>query len=357
MPVDPAPFLSIVILASAALVAIVGGLLVARFVGLDSDQQTSRKLLADASDRLAIARRRADAARQDLIRWRAQDFLDEEDVAGAIADGQTDIGELRKLARTRLTDDELRSVISQAAEDIAALQGWLSPEAVRERIRDAEYRWQNFSRDDMPALNYPQLAVHVFQRFAAKLAHDDEEEKRRIEEERRREEERQRAEEERQRRASSPGSQMLGLAASSFRIAETLGSSFGLAEQTANMINPPDLSYLAKGLAVRPPNVALIDANRHDNLVATAVRASQRVEDLEEELRRLRQQHADVVKPDARLWWAVAILTAYAIAGVAVPLWVMSAGPASLSAVRWTFWPFAAGLAALIAYIPGICSV
>lgn len=117
------------------------------------------------------------------------------------------------------------------------------------------------------------------------------------------------------------------------------------------MINPPDLSYLAKGLAVRPPNVALIDANRHDNLVATAVRASQRVEDLEEELRRLRQQHADVVKPDARLWWAVAILTAYAIAGVAVPLWVMSAGPASLSAVRWTFWPFAAGLAALIAYI------
>jgi len=350
VPVDPAPFLSTVILASAALVAIVGGLLVARFVGLDSDQQTSRKLLADASDRLAIARRRADAARQDLIRWRAQDFLDEEDVAGAIADGQTDIGELRKLACTRLTDDELRSVISQAAADIAALQGWLSPEAVRERIRRVEYRWQNFSRDDMPALNYPQLAERVFGRFAAKLAHDDEQ-KRRIEEKRRREEERRRAEKERQRRASPPGSQMLGLAASSFRIAETLGSGFGLAEQAANMINPPDLSYLAKGLAVRPPNVALIDANRHDDLVATAVRASQRVEDLEEELRRLREQHADVVKPDARLWWAVAILTAYAIAGVAVPLWVMSSGPASLSAVRWTFWPFAAGLAALIAYI------
>ena len=95
----------------------------------------------------------------------------------------------------------------------------------------------------------------------------------------------------------------------------------------------------------------LIDANRHDDLVAATVRASQRVEDLEEELRRLRQQHTDVVKPDARLWWAVAILTAYAIAGVAMPLWVMSSGPASLSAVRWTFWPFAAGLAALIAYI------
>lgn len=102
MPVDPAPFLSTVILASAALVAIVGGLLVTRFVGLDSDQQASRKLLADAADRLAIARRRAEAAQQDLLGWRAQDFLDEDDVAAAIADGHTDIRELRKLARTRL---------------------------------------------------------------------------------------------------------------------------------------------------------------------------------------------------------------------------------------------------------------
>ena len=140
---------------------------------------------------------------------------------------------------------------------------------------------------------------------------------------------------------------MLGLAGA-FRVNESL---LGLAGQTANMFKPPDYSYQPPALAIRPPNVTLIEANRYDDLVATAVRADQRVEDLEEELRRLRQQHADVVKPDARLWWAVAILTAYAIAGVAVPLWVMSYGPTSLSAVRWTFWPFAAGLAALIAYI------
>ena len=346
MPVDPAPFLSTVILASAALVAIVGGLLVARFVGLDSDQQTSRKLLADASDRLAIARRRAEAARQDLIRWRARDFLGEQDVVDAIVDGQTDIGELRKLAATRLTDDELRGVISQAAADIAALRRWLSSEAVCERFRDAEYRWRRVSRDDMPALNYPQLAGRVLDKFAAELAHDDEE-KRRLEEERRREEQRRRAREERQ---GAAGSQLLGLA-SGFRVNESLFSGLGLAGQAANMFKPPDFSHQLPALAIRPPNVTLIEANRYDDLVAIAVRASQRVEDLEEELRRLRQQHADVVKPDARLWWAVAILTAYAIAGVAVPLWVMSYGPTSLSAVRWTFWPFAAGLAALIAYI------
>jgi hypothetical protein len=340
VPVDPAPFLSTVILASAALVAIVGGLLVARFVGLDSDQQTSRKLIADATDRLTTARRRADAACQALIRWRAQDLLDENDVAWAIAGGQTDIGELRKLASTRLTDDELRSVVSQAAADIAALQRWLSSEAVCERIRGAEYQWGNFSRDDMPALNYRQLAVRVFTRFAAELAHDDEE--KRIEDERRQEEER-------QRRASSAEARLWGLG-SGLKIADWVASNSSFAAQTAGLYNRPDSSYLS-GLAIRPPNAMLIDANRHDDLVAATVRASQRVEDLEEELRRLREQHTDVVKPDARLWWAVAILTAYAIAGVAMPLWVMSSGPASLSAVRWTFWPFAAGLAALIAYI------
>jgi len=340
VPVDPAPSLSTVILASAALVAIVGGLLVARLVGLDSEQQTSSKLLADASDRLAIARRRADTAREDLIRWRAQDFLDEEDVADAIAGGQTDADELRKLASTRLTHDELRIVISQAAADISAVGGWLSSDTVCEDICRAEYRWRDFSRDEMPPLNYPQLARRVFEIFAAKLAYDDEQ-KRRKEEARRQEEERQ--------RANSPESQMLGLAAGSFKIGEAFGA-LGLGGSAPSKFNPPDLNALSR-VAVRPVSTQLIDANRHDDLVASHVRATQRVEDLEEELRRLRRQHADVVKPDARLWWAVAILTAYAVAGVAVPLWVMSSGPASLSAVRWTLWPFAAGLAALIAYI------
>jgi hypothetical protein len=244
VPVDPAPFLSTVILASAALVAIVGGLLVARFVGLDSDQQSSRKLLNDASDRLSIARRRAEAARQDLIRWDARDFLGEHDVVDAIADGQTDIGELRKLARTRLTDDELRMVIHQAAADIAVLRGWLSSEEVCERLRDAEYRWRGVSRDDMPALNYPQLAARVLDRFAAELAHDDAEKRR--QEEARREDQRRRARKERQGAAES---QLLGLGGA-FRVNDSL---LGLAGQTANMFKPPDYSYLTlRGSRTRP---------------------------------------------------------------------------------------------------------
>lgn len=167
---------------------------------------------------------------------------------------------------------------------------------------------------------------------------------RRIEEEHRREEER-------QRRARSSKSQLLGPLADTFRIADSFASDLRFAERAVNLSNGPDYSLIPRTLALRPPSAELIDANRLDNLVEATVRASQRVEDLQEELRRLRQQHADAVKPDALLWWALVILTAYAIVGVAMPLWVMSDGPASLSAVRWTFWPFAAGLAAPIAYI------
>jgi hypothetical protein len=344
VPVDPTPFLSTVITVSATLVAIVGGLLVARFVGLDSDQRTSRKLIGDARDRLVIARGRAVSARQDLIRWRAQGFLDQ--VAGAIVCGETDIGELRKLARTRLTDDELRTVISQSAQDVAALESWLSPDTVLQRIRAADYQWQKFPHDDMPTLNYRQLAETVFTKFAMELSDSDEREA-----ERRREEERRRAEEERQRQANSPVSKVLGLESAGFRISDALkdGPLFGGLGAT---FPAPDYTSIAKAVgSIRPPASVLIDANRTDDLIAADSRARQRVEDLTEELRRLRKQHAEVIKPDARLWWAVAILTAYAISGVAVPLWVMSSGPTSLSDVRWTFWPFAGGLAVLIAYI------
>jgi hypothetical protein len=353
VPVDPAPFLSTVILASAALVAIVGGLLVARFVGLDSDQQTSRKLLADAEDRLAIATKRAASARQDLIRWHVEDFLDHDDVAMALAAGEADIGELRKLASTRLSDDELRDVVGQAAVDVAVFQGWLSQDLVLDRVRAAGYAWRAFRRDsdDVPNLRYRRLTRYVFEQVAQALARDDAE-RQRLEQERICvEKERRRAEQ--AKRQAADGGGLLGL--------RELGSGLQIVEQVprlgqrqhqmaASIFTPPNPSYLS-ALAVRPPNAAVIEANRYDDLVAADVRAAQRVEDLSEELRRLRQQHADVIRPDARLWWAVVILVAYAAAGVAVPLWVMSQGPVSLSAVRWTFWPFGAGMVVLLGYI------
>ena len=61
--------------------------------------------------------------------------------------------------------------------------------------------------------------------------------------------------------------------------------------------------------------------------------------------------HAEIVRPDARLWWGVGIVVLFAAVGVALPLWIMAQGPKDLGSVRWLFWVFAGALAALLAYI------
>lgn len=73
MPIDPTPFLSTIVLTSAALVAIIGGLLIAKFVGLDTDQRVSRKLIADATGRLKDARERAQEAEQQVLQREAEE--------------------------------------------------------------------------------------------------------------------------------------------------------------------------------------------------------------------------------------------------------------------------------------------
>lgn len=75
------------------------------------------------------------------------------------------------------------------------------------------------------------------------------------------------------------------------------------------------------------------------------------MEDFEAEAGRLQAAHQEIVRPDASLWWGVGVLTAFAIAGVALPMWVMSRGPKDLSRVSWLVYPFLAGLAVLIGHI------
>ena len=71
VPTDPTPFLSTIVTTSAALVAIIGGLLVAKFVGLDSEERSSRKVVADAAERLEVARTREQVAWREVHRWGA----------------------------------------------------------------------------------------------------------------------------------------------------------------------------------------------------------------------------------------------------------------------------------------------
>ena len=82
------------------------------------------------------------------------------------------------------------------------------------------------------------------------------------------------------------------------------------------------------------------------------------VEDYEDEFRRLRDEHAEIVCPDKRLWFGVAVLIAFAGLGVAWPTYSMSIGSANLTSVRWFVWPFCgvlAGLHHLCRGVPAEC--
>lgn len=65
--------------------------------------------------------------------------------------------------------------------------------------------------------------------------------------------------------------------------------------------------------------VEQIKAHWWEQRITRDERAQQQVEDYEDELRRLRESHEEIVRPDARLWWGVVILILFAIAGVGLP--------------------------------------
>lgn len=318
MPVDPAPYLSTVILTSAALVAIVGGLLVARFVSLDSDGLSSRKVITDAEAGLATARQRASDAHGNLVRWLARRFIVGGTVLGEIGSGHVDLGDLRRLADCDLSDAELQPFVDEVAAEFGQARVVLAA-VPAERIREADYEWDDFrtASADLPETSWPAVWAQVFERIAADVAEKDADLRRTYEEDLRR---------------TNPMAAALSLHVPDF--------------------GPADRRRIrAMALANSKTDYVAIGERRRDELSKADQRAEQRVEDYESELNRLRQAHAEIVRPDRRMWAGVVILVLFAIAGVAVPLWVMSRGPASLAQVRWTFYLFAAGLAALLLYI------
>jgi hypothetical protein len=88
--------------------------------------------------------------------------------------------------------------------------------------------------------------------------------------------------------------------------------------------------------------------------VAARERAGQKVEDLEDELSRVRRDRTRLVRPDCLLWAGVLVLIYFTAVGVALPGWVMSRGPRDLTPhIRWLYWFFASALGVLVAYIAG----
>ncbi|MFJ4254103.1 hypothetical protein [Microbacterium sp. NPDC090003] len=78
--------LSSVAQASAAMIAIVGGLLVTRYVGLHAEQQAASRRLTDLNARSTNARRQMDADLREVKEVEAADLVNDERVFAAIVD-------------------------------------------------------------------------------------------------------------------------------------------------------------------------------------------------------------------------------------------------------------------------------
>ncbi len=171
---DPTPFLSTIAGASSGLVAIVGGLLVARFVSLDSEQQGAQRVLDDAEARLAIAQQRARDAADRLLRWDVQVFSDNWDVVEAILEGVTDLAELRRQGgQTRLTDEQLARLVEEVRRELARAQQVLeSTVPASEDVERAS--WDDFRRSTpgLPETNWELAWEVVFHRICERRAAD-----------------------------------------------------------------------------------------------------------------------------------------------------------------------------------------
>ena len=317
MTIDPAPFLSTIVVTSAALVAIIGGLLVARFVGLDSDLRASRKILTSARGRLGLARDRAQAAWRDILRWDAEGFFGAPEVVEAVVDKRVvSPAELMRMASWPHDADELVPFVTEVAEEAGRAR-----EAIPPRFRSDDGFWGDFRRrcPDLPEVRWPRVWEHVYDSIAEERAAAEAEA------------------EEARRRGAAPRSAIE-------ESVDTFNDMLAAERQR---------QALMIGLSVPEPRTdyGAIAARRSDDLLRNHARAQQQVEDLDAELLRLEQEHTEIVRPDARLWWGIVILVIFTILGVVLPLGVMATGPRDLAPVRWVFYPFVLSLAVLIGYI------
>jgi hypothetical protein len=333
MATDPAPFLSTIAGSSSGLVAIVGGLLVARFVSLDSEQAGAQRVLDDAEARLLTARQRVQEAADRLLRRDARDLLYNRDVIQAILEGVTDLAELRRQGQdTRLTDEQLAPFVEEIRGELAHASQVLE-EAIPDSVEVETDGWDAFFRSTptLPVSNWDLAWEIVFDRICERRATE---------------------------RAAAAEREAAEREAAQRALAERFP---GIAGGLSALEKAGRYSALA---GWRPPAIPLgavplgntdwqsIRARRRDELVASLERAEQHVEDVEGEVRRFRQARDAIVRPQG-LVLGLAILGYFALVGILVPTLLMSLAPADLTPRLGilVFAGFFSGLVALLGYM------
>jgi hypothetical protein len=293
VPTDPAPFLSTITTASSALVAIVGGLLVARFVTLGSEQEGAQRVLADAEARLAVVKARAEEAHRKRLQFDLDHFFSRE-VIVAVSNDVVDAAGLREVGRySVLTDTEIEHYAAVVAEELARAEetcrALLSSDAMPEPAG-----WEDFRR------THPELQIEIEEAWEIKFA---------------------------------------VLTLPPVRSRNPPGLGFSRFPSMPTRASLSDTLMLQRGL-------------RRDALKAQDERSQQQLEDLEGEVTRLRQARESIVRPKG-LALGLVILIFFTVVGVAVPLFIMRTAPKDLTGTMadTVFSLFMAGLVALLGYM------
>ncbi len=278
------------------MVAIIGGLLVARFVTIASEQDGAQQLLNDALGRLTTARRREREARDDLRNWYISDFF-EYKVIRAIGKGERDIRELRKIGDdTRLSNDELAEVTKTISDEFEVARRILQPLVSADTTDDLHPGWKDFrqSHSSLPETKWDEVWDIVY---------DDIVRPPRL--------------------------------------------------QPASNSQWPSFDAVSLLPAVTtPPEYVALHIQRRDALRSDAARAKQHLEDVQEERDRLQRAREAIVRPKG-LGWGLIVLGFFTLVGVIIPIWLMSRAPKRLTAHfgEVVFWLFFAGLLALLGYM------
>jgi len=304
VPADLTAFLSTIAGVTGAIVAIVGGLLVSRYIGIESEQQGVDRLLDDAISRQAIAHSRRYEAKRDYHRHLACEYFDHGDVAGAILAGW-EADQLLKEFNCTLTAEGLQPYLDEAHIEAARAQSEVSamvPPIVDGKEPDWTSVYWKAARAEMQRRPF-----RAFERiWETAFNHEKADRKR----------------EARKAASGSTGWPVMGG-----------GSDFS---KLLDMSPAPEIR------AVRLE----IDARRRADLRKEVERTEQKAENLDDEVARLALIRQSIAKPNGLLWIGLAILLGSTIAGIVLPVRVLAG--ASMMSREWLLnWFYVASFAPL----------
>ncbi|GGS61329.1 hypothetical protein [Actinokineospora fastidiosa] len=302
----PNDFLTAMAGSTAGMVAIVGGFLVSRFVGMESEQQTLRRLVGDATARVELARAREEEARESHYRKEADELFNDHAVLEKIIRGESDLAELIRVANIYVDapDDYLATVLASVKSEAGAALEKIRPYAqdsakTLNQLRD-ESDWESFRVARLKDVTIRREAAwEVVHKLLYKVA-----------------------------------------IAKKKRAASRSGG-FGF-------VDPIDIAISG----IEPAWIVARRARLRDERIGELQRAGQHLADLEEERRRYVNQYYALGRPKAVLYSGLVVLLYYSIVGLALPIYYLSVGPDVFTpAVKSLLWWFLSGLAAFAIYL------